>query len=305
MGAVRYEVVDAGSVDQRIDNYLVKMLKGVPKTRIYRMLRKGEVRVDGRRVRPTHRLTLGAQVRIPPVTTAAVAAATPPPGYLDALESRILAETDTYLAIDKPAGVAVHGGSGVQLGLIETLRAHRGGFLELVHRLDRDTSGVLLMAKTRDALRTLHAAFRARATGKRYRLIVHGAWQGGRRDATHRLHRYVTPSGERRVRVQHDGRAAHTIFTPLAVRGQLSSLQAELVTGRTHQARVHALAEGHPIVGDDKYLPDRLRDRPVNQQAGRLMLHAESLRIVLNGERLRLTAPVPQVFEELLGNGTP
>ena len=298
--AVRYEVVDDASSGQRIDNYLVKILKGVPKSRIYRMLRKGEVRVDGRRIKPTRRLAEGESVRIPPVASVAAAAAHPPAGYVEALEARIIVETDDYLALDKPTGVAVHGGSGVRLGLIETLRASRSGFLELVHRLDRDTSGVLLLAKSRTALTELHQAFRARATAKHYRLVVHGQWQGGARTVRHRLHRFVTASGERRVRVQDDGRSAQTIFTPLEVNASLSCLQAELVTGRTHQARVHALAEGHPIVGDDKYMPERFRNAEANRRAGRLMLHAESLRIVIGGERVRFSAEVPQAFEALM-----
>ena len=298
--AVRYEVVDAASSGQRVDNFLVKVLKGVPKSRIYRMLRKGEVRVDGRRIKPTRRLAAGESVRIPPVVSNAATAARPPAGYVEALEARIITETDDYLALDKPTGMAVHGGSGVRLGLIETLRASRSGFLELVHRLDRDTSGVLLLAKSRTALTELHKAFRERATAKHYRLVVHGQWQGGARTVRHRLHRFVTASGERRVRVQDDGRGAQTVFTPLEVTPTLSCLQAELITGRTHQARVHALAEGHPIVGDDKYVPERLRAAEVNVHAGRLMLHAESLRIVIGGERVRFTAAVPQAFEALM-----
>ncbi len=305
MNAVRHEIVDESSQGQRIDNYLVKILKGVPKTRIYRMLRKGEVRVNGGRVKPTHRLEVGQSVRIPPVDSSERHAASPPPGYVDALERRVIAETDEYLAIDKPSGVAVHGGSGVHLGLIETLRAARGGFLELVHRLDRDTSGVLLMAKKRATLRALHAAFRERATAKRYVLVVHGQWQGGSRTARHRLQRYTTGEGERRVRVQADGQSATTIFTPLAVGRQISTLEAELVTGRTHQARIHALAEGHAIIGDDKYLPEALRSAPVEKIAGRLMLHARSLRVVLDGERIRLSAEVPEIFAKVQGTDSP
>ncbi len=299
MSGVRHEVVDEGSAGQRVDNYLVKVLKGVPKTRIYRILRKGEVRVDGRRVKPTHRLAVGETIRIPPVATAEVIHKRAPAEFVEALEARILAETPEYLAIDKPSGIAVHGGSGIQLGLVETLRSHRGGFLELVHRLDRDTSGVLLLAKTRASLKELHGAFRARATAKRYRLVVHGAWQGGERTVTHRLQRYSATSGERRVRVQHDGQSAQTRFAPLIIGEHVSTLQAELVTGRTHQARVHALAEGHPIIGDEKYMPAPLREARVNADAGRLLLHAESLRFVLGGQRVRLEAPVPDIFRQI------
>ena len=295
---VRFLTVEEDGHDQRVDNYLVKILKGVPKSRIYRMLRKGEVRVDGGRAKPTLRLRQGQTVRIPPVVSTQALAQAPPTGYVDALESAVIAETDDYLVIAKPSGVAVHGGSGVRLGLIESLRASRGGFLELVHRLDRDTSGVLMIAKRRAVLRDLHQAFRARQTVKRYRLLVHGQFERPQ-EVRLQLARWLTPSGERRVQLSRSGQSAHTSFQPLVSGQQVSTVEAQLHTGRTHQARVHALALGHPIVGDEKYLPDHLVEHPANRAAGRLMLHAHSLGIVLQGERLRFEAPVPGAFERV------
>jgi len=274
---------------QRIDNFLVRRLKGVPKSHVYRVLRSGEVRVNSKRVKPDYRLKDGDRVRLPPVRVADRSSKPAP----KALEFSILHEDAALLALDKPSGMAVHGGSGVSYGAIEGLRAARpeAKFLELVHRLDRDTSGMLLIAKKRSALTGLHRMLREGEVEKIYIAVVKGRWKGGARDLRESLHKYVTASGERRVSVSDQGKAAVTRVKPLRVQDDLSLLELQLMTGRTHQIRVHLAHAGHPVLGDDKY-----GDR---QGAKRLMLHA--LRIAFmhptTGERIVLEAPLPKEFK--------
>ena len=235
---------------QRIDNFLLRVCKGVPKSHIYRVLRSGEVRVNKGRIDQTYRLVEGDVVRVPPIRVAEKQETVVP-----GAEFRILLEDSHMLVIDKPAGVAVHGGSGVSYGVIEQLRAARpqAKFLELVHRLDRDTSGVLLIAKKRSALTNLHEQMREGQTDKRYLTLVQGDWKNARQHVKLPLFKYSTPDGERRVRVQADGQPSHTVFSLLRRFGEFALLEAELKTGRTHQIRVHLSASGFPIVGDDKY----------------------------------------------------
>ena len=235
---------------QRIDNYLLRVCKGVPKSHIYRVLRSGEVRVNKGRIDQLYRLHEGDVVRIPPVRMAERTAAAAP-----AAEFKIIFEDAQLLVIDKPAGVAVHGGSGVSYGVIEQLRASRpdAKSLELVHRLDRDTSGLLMLAKKRSALTHLHAQMRDGQTDKRYLVLVHGDWKNARQHIKLALQKYTTAEGERRVAVQADGLASHTVFTLLRKFDQFALLEAELKTGRTHQIRVHLSASGFAIAGDDKY----------------------------------------------------
>lgn len=300
-GGVRYVTVgDDGG--QRIDNYLLRELRGLPKSRIYRMLRKGEVRVNGSRVKPTHRLAPGDQVRLPPVRglpgAGGAADAHIGQAVLDTLAAAIVFEDDALLVLNKPAGMPVHGGSGLSFGVIEALRRLRPGVsLELAHRLDRDTSGCLLVAKSRSMLRVLHDALRAREVKKDYVLVVLGRWP--RRVTTVQLPllRYLTASGERRVRVAGDGKASRTDFTIRQAAAGATLLDARLHTGRTHQIRVHAAASGHPVAGDEKYSAPEQLERVRAAGVRRLCLHAASLALDLDGTRRRFEAPVP---EELL-----
>lgn len=309
------QVVVTSATGQRIDNYLARELRGVPKARIYRMLRTGEVRLNGSRVRASDRVTDGDILRIPPVI---VAGATDTPAGLmpisdditRLLTNRILFEDDDLLVIDKPAGIAVHGGSGIAWGAVEALRRARPDTdLELGHRLDRDTSGCLLLAKHRSALLALHRALREREVRKRYALLVAGRWPRRVTTVQLPLEKYLLKSGERRVRVSQDGKPARTDFSVVAVTDRASWLDARLHTGRTHQIRVHAAASGHPVLGDSKYalpataaLADELGIR-------RLCLHARELVFDHQGKRLRLEAPVPEDFllawQALGGEGSP
>ncbi len=289
------------SAAQRIDNFLMRRMKGVPKSHVYRVLRSGEVRVNSSRVKPDYRLRAGDRVRVPPVRTAERPAKPAP----RALELPVVYEDAALLVIDKPSGVAVHGGSGVSYGVIESLRAARpqAKFLELAHRLDRDTSGLLVIAKKRGALVELHRMLRQGEVEKIYVALTAGRWRGGARELRESLHKHLTASGERRVSVHEDGQRAATRVEPLAVSGDLSLLELRLLTGRTHQIRVHLSHAGHPVVGDDKYGDFELNRTLAKQGAKRLFLHARRLvfRHPVSGEPLRLEAPLPpdmQAFVE-------
>jgi len=256
---------------QRIDNFLLRHLKGVPKSHVYQVLRSGQVRVNSGRVKPEYRLKAGDRVRVPPIRVAERK-----PVAIRPLGLPVVFEDAALLVIDKPSGVAVHGGSGVSFGVIESLRAERpeAKFLELAHRLDRDTSGLLIVGKKRSALVELHRMLREGEIDKRYLAIVKGAWT--RKDAELResLHKYVTDSGERRVAVREDGQAAATRVRPLKVHDEFSLLELRLLTGRTHQIRVHLAHAGHPILGDDKYGDFDLNKVLAKAGVRRLFLHA-------------------------------
>lgn len=287
---------------QRIDNFLLKRLKGVPKSHVYRILRSGEVRVNKGRAAADRRLILGDQVRVPPVRVADKVDDAPAPPR----EFAVVYEDEALIVIDKPAGVAVHGGSGVSFGVIEQLRRARpdARFLELAHRLDRETSGLLIVGKKRSALTRLHDQFREGAIDKRYLALVKGHWRDKLRNVKLPLHKYLTPEGERRVRVSPEGKEAHSImrlrgYGQLAA-GEASLLEVELRTGRTHQIRVHLAHLGFPILGDEKY-----GDFPLNkdlQKAGlkRMFLHAASMRLPhpLTGETLAFSAPLPAELKQ-------
>lgn len=301
-GAVNLLTIDEGGDGQRVDNFLAKILKGVPKSHIYRILRSGEVRVNSKRVEASSKLALGDQIRVPPVRMMQADAPPIPQGPVTSkFENAVLFEDEAILVLNKPAGFAVHGGSGISRGVIEQLRLERphAKFLELVHRLDRDTSGVLLLAKKRSALVALHDAIRNNQTDKRYLVLVQGQWKDQKRKVKLPLHKYVLPSGERRVSVQDDGQDSETIFYLRKPMGEFTLLEAQLVTGRTHQLRVQLAHLGFPILGDDKYGDFELNKALQKRGLKRMFLHSAEtvLRHPLSGEKLKLIAPLPKELE--------
>ena len=279
---------------QRIDNFLLRRLKGVPKSHVYRVLRSGEVRVNSGRVKPEYRLKLGDRVRVPPVRVARPDSK----GVARALEFPVVFEDAALLVIDKPSGVAVHGGSGVSQGVIESLRAARpeAKLLELAHRLDRDTSGLLVVAKKRSALVELHRMLREGEIEKVYVAVVKGVPVKKQFDVTEALHKYVTAKGERRVAVKEGGLSAVTKIKLLKESKDFSLVQLRLMTGRTHQIRVHLAHAGHPVLGDDKYGDFELNRALARQGVERLCLHARRLAFdhPADGRRLVLEAPLPE-----------
>ncbi len=281
------------AVAQRIDNFLLRRLKGVPKSHVYRVLRSGEVRVNSARVKPDYRLQAGDRVRVPPVRLAARAPRPAP----RPLELPVVYEDAALLVVDKPSGLAVHGGSGISHGVIEALRAAqpRARLLELAHRLDRDTSGLLIVARKRSALVELHRMLREGEVDKVYMALVRGRWQGGARELRERLHKFVGAGGERRVAVHAGGQEAVTRVRPIASTEGYSLLELRLLTGRTHQIRVHLAHAGHPILGDDKYGDFALNRALARQGVKRLQLHARRLAFAhpLTRAPLKLEAPLP------------
>jgi 23S rRNA pseudouridine955/2504/2580 synthase len=288
--------VEAERAGQRIDNYLTTRLKGVPKSHIYRILRSGEVRVNSRRVGPDYRLEQGDRVRLPPLRTAPTTAAKrQAPG--PRLRLDVLYEDEVLLVIDKPAGVAVHGGSGIGFGVVEQLRLAQpqARFLELAHRLDRGTSGVLMLAKRRSALLSLHRQLREGRVQKFYAALVKGRWRDERRSVRLALEKHVVASGERRVSVNREGLQAHTVFRLRRAYSRYSLLEAELKTGRTHQIRVHLAHIGFPIAGDDKYGDFKLNKELARQGLKRMFLHASKTVVAhpQSGAELVLESPLP------------
>ena len=256
----QYIKISADRVGQRIDNYLFSILKGVPKSRIYKALRKGEVRVNRSRIRPTYRLCENDELRIPPLFV--VESAAPPKATSKLqkwLSGQIILENDDVIVLDKPSGLPVHGGTGQDFGVLNIIKAMRPGLpgIELVHRLDKGTSGCLVLAKKRSVLRRLHALLRERSVNKQYFALVRGRWSGGQRKAEFPLKKCLLPSGGRKVRVDYqDGLQARSFFTPVLVSDLASLMLVRIETGRTHQIRVHASKLGHPVAGDDKYGDD-------------------------------------------------
>ena len=302
--SVSWVTVDENATGQRIDNFLLRILKGVPKSHVYRILRSGEVRVNKGRVGPDVRLAPGDVIRVPPVRTAA-----PPRAPIArSFKPGILFEDDWLIGIDKPAGLAVHGGSGIALGLIEQLRAARpdARFLELAHRLDRETSGVLLVAKKRAALTGLHAQLRDGEIDKRYLALVRGPWKDAMRVVDVPLHRFSTREGERRVRPEPSGRASMTIFRlerawPARV-PPVALLEAELKTGRTHQIRVHLAHLGHALAGDDKYGDFAWNRELAREGLKRMFLHARELTFAhpASGDPIVVASPLPEALSRFL-----
>jgi 23S rRNA pseudouridine955/2504/2580 synthase len=299
---VRRVRIDAEQAGQRIDNFLRRQLPGLPRSRLYRILRKGEVRVNGGRIRAEYRLEEGDEVRIPPArVNPAIAAAAP--GKLAAIEASVIYEDKRLLVINKPSGLAVHGGSGISHGAIELLRAARPELrdLSLVHRLDRETSGCLVLAKRRSALRQLHEQFRAGTVEKNYLALVIGDWQFGERVIDAPLLVEHRQNGERHVVVSGGGKPARTRMRLSRTFGTYSLLQCQPATGRTHQIRVHAMHAGHPIAGDERYGDPE--NNAVARKAGlkRLFLHAQSIAFPDDsGNELHFTAPLAEDLQRFL-----
>ncbi|MBW3115195.1 23S rRNA pseudouridine(955/2504/2580) synthase RluC [Providencia hangzhouensis] len=303
---VQFIDISDDEAGQRIDNFLLTKLKGVPKSMIYRIIRKGEVRVNKGRIKPEYKLVEGDQVRVPPVRLAERETATVS-AKLDkvaALANCILFEDDVLLVLNKPSGTAVHGGSGLSFGVIEGLRALRpeARFLELVHRLDRDTSGILLVAKKRSALRALHEQLRLKQMQKDYLALVRGNWQSHMKVVQAPLLKNILQSGERVVKVSSEGKPSETRFKVEERFDNATLIKASPVTGRTHQIRVHTLYAGHPIAFDDRYGDKQFDSQLAGTGLNRLFLHASALKFThpKTGEEMRLQAPLDNQLNHCL-----
>ncbi|EMT6574033.1 TPA: 23S rRNA pseudouridine(955/2504/2580) synthase RluC [Providencia rettgeri] len=303
---VQFIDISDDEAGQRIDNFLLTKLKGVPKSMIYRIIRKGEVRVNKGRIKPEYKLVEGDQVRVPPVRVAERETA-PVSAKLDkvaALANCILFEDDVLLVLNKPSGTAVHGGSGLSFGVIEGLRALRpeARFLELVHRLDRDTSGILLVAKKRSALRALHEQLRLKQMQKDYLALVRGNWQSHMKVVQAPLLKNILQSGERVVKVSSEGKPSETRFKVEERFDNATLVKASPVTGRTHQIRVHTLYAGHPIAFDDRYGDKQFDSQLAGTGLNRLFLHASALKFThpKTGEEMRLQAPLDNQLNHCL-----
>ncbi|WP_445375008.1 23S rRNA pseudouridine(955/2504/2580) synthase RluC [Photorhabdus tasmaniensis] len=297
---VQFVTIDDDEAGQRVDNFLLARLKGVPKSMIYRIVRKGEVRINKGRIKPEYKLSAGDIVRIPPVRVAErqVVPVSAKLEKVAALGECVLYEDDHILVINKPAGTAVHGGSGLSFGVIEGLRVLRpeAKFLELVHRLDRDTSGILLIAKKRSALRALHEQLRLKQMQKDYLALVRGQWQSHCKVIQASLLKNILQSGERIVKVSGEGKPSETRFKVEERFANATLVKASPVTGRTHQIRVHAQYAGHPIAFDDRYGDKAFDSQLSDTRLNRLFLHASALKFThpSTGETLRLEAPMDE-----------
>ena len=304
--SVTHLVIGEEEQGQRLDNFLIRVCKGVPKSHLYRILRSGEVRVNSGRVAATYRLCAGDKLRIPPIRLAERPQNEVDEAAKQRVDLPILYEDEALLVVDKPEGIAVHGGSGVSFGVIEALRRQRpqSKFLELAHRLDRETSGILLVGKKRLALTALHDMFREHGAGadKRYLVLVKGRWMNATQHVKLPLHKYLTESGERRVSVNPEGKASHTVFRLLARWPEISLLEAQLKTGRTHQIRVHLAHLGFPILGDEKYGDFALNKNLKRDGLKRMALHAwrMAFRHPLTAAPLEFIAPMPHGIENYI-----
>jgi 23S rRNA pseudouridine955/2504/2580 synthase len=299
--------ISAAQLNQRLDNFLMKQLDNVPRTRIYRIIRKGEVRVNKKRCKPDYKLQIGDQVRIPPIRMDQEKPhkARPPAALVGKIEQAVLYQNHDILIVDKPAGLAVHAGSGVDYGLIDVMRLlYPETEIELVHRLDRDTSGCLLLAKNRQALLGMQVLLQERQLNKNYTAVVQGYWPQEIAEISKPLQKFHLPNGERRVRVDAKGKPALSRIKLLRGGKYYSIIQVELVTGRTHQIRVHCQAQGHPIAGDDKYGDNEFNRNLRRRGIRRLMLHASSLELPFCDytSEIVINAPLPAEFELLLAD---
>jgi len=289
---------------QRLDNFLLSKLKGVPKSRVYKLLRSGQVRVNKGRKKADYRLEVGDIVRIPPVRMAETDDSKAPQHLVDKISQSVIFEDSQLLVLNKPTGVAVHSGSKLKFGVIELLRQARpdAEMLELVHRLDRETSGCLVIAKSKDTLNKLHQSFRDEADRmeKIYRAIVHGRWQGAEKNIDLPLLKNTLRGGERMIEVNPEGKEARSLFMPLEYRDTMSLMEIKIFTGRTHQIRVHALAAGHPIAGDKKYGDSTFNSELKKQGFKRMFLHAYKLSFTLGTEHYDICAPMESEWQALL-----
>lgn len=305
MQTIQYLTITNDHSGQRLDNFLMSRLKGLPKSRLYRIIRKGELRVNKKRVKPDYRLQQGDIVRIPPLRLPSPLKKTPASKQLMIhLEKTIIFEDENLLAINKPSGIAVHGGSGIQLGVIETLRQLRPylKYLELVHRLDRDTSGCLLLAKKSSILKEVHALLRAGHIKKSYFALVAGRWPKSISKINVPLHKNQLQSGERIVRVQIQGKKALTEFSIKQYFTESTLVEARPITGRTHQIRVHAQYAKHPIIGDEKYGDKEINKKMRSLGCKRLFLHAKQLQFYLPStqQTITLDAELPSELTAIL-----
>jgi 23S rRNA pseudouridine955/2504/2580 synthase len=303
--------VDAEHAGQRVDNFLITHLKGVPKTHIYRVIRKGEVRVNKGRVKQTTRLQEGDSVRIPPIRQSERSNQTLDGARYEFLNKAILFEDDAILVLNKPSGMAVHAGSGIKVGVIEALRSLRTDlkYIELAHRLDRETSGCLVLAKKSSALKALNDDFKTNSLknprlDKRYLALVMGKWQFGQRRVTKALNTNAKRGGERMVVIDQSGSYASSIMTPRSTSEMASLLEVKLLTGRTHQVRVHCQSEGHPVAGDQKYGDREFNKRLKSVGLSRLFLHAASIKFFhpITLQSVKVEAPLPIELKSVLLN---
>ncbi|VAW68530.1 Ribosomal large subunit pseudouridine synthase C [hydrothermal vent metagenome] len=303
------QLVEIGprNAEQRLDNFLLSQLKGVPKSRVYKLLRSGQVRVNKGRKKADYRIQLGDIVRIPPVRMTETDDSKAPQHLVDRVSQSVIFEDAQLLVLNKPAGIAVHSGSNLRFGVIEMLRQARphDEMLELVHRLDRETSGCLIIAKSRDTLNQLHQLFREENSGmnKIYRAIVQNRWQGSEKIIDQPLLKNTLRGGERIVEVNPEGKAARSLFMPLEYRDTLSLLEIKLFTGRTHQIRVHAQFCGHPIAGDKKYGNNAFNDPLRKRGFKRMFLHAHKLSFSLGAQSYNICAPLDDSWQDLINSG--
>jgi 23S rRNA pseudouridine955/2504/2580 synthase len=299
---VRFLSVTEAEAGQRLDNYLMRVLQGVPKARVYRAIRKGEVRVNKGRVKPETKLAADDNVRVPPLAETAKRNQRASSKWTRILSQLVVLDEPDLLVLDKPAGLAVHGGSGIDVGLIETLRQMYPDerYLELVHRLDRDTSGLIMIARRAATLRALHELLRKDGVDKRYQCLVEGRWPSSVAHVDAPLEKYSLASGERLVKVAASGKRARTEFRVLRRFQRATLVEAKPITGRTHQIRVHCRHAGHPILGDEKYSTPSTEALTEALELPRLFLHAASLRFQLAGEAVSVDSPLPDELVALL-----
>jgi len=295
---VNFYTISENELGQRIDNFLLRVLKKVPKSKIYRIIRKGEVRVNKKRIKPEYKLKMGDEVRIPPIKMEEKESVDIPKKWIDAVQSSIILEDEKLIAINKPSGLGVHSGSHASYGLIEIIRYLRpdSSYMELVHRLDLETSGVVLIAKSRAVLQELHELLReGHKIEKYYTTLVYGRWQRGKQHLTHKLERQNNQA--QKVKVSEEGKVSISIFNPKKIYKETTLMEVQILTGRTHQIRTQLAHLKHPIIGDNMY-----GDKKINEKyaINRLFLHASRILFELQGTKYEIKAPLPKELDKIL-----